>query len=282
MSQVEWIHRPQLDQPVLIVAFEGWNDAADAATGAADHLLRIGAAERFAAIDPEDFFDFTATRPVSRLDGDGRRELHWPTNAFSSLTLPGGPDIVVLRGVEPQLRWRTFCSQVIEVCTALRVRLVLTLGSLLADVAHTRPTPVFGTAEDERVIEALHLERSRYEGPTGIVGVLHQCCAEAGVNSAALWAAVPSYVAAAPSPKAALALVDRTTALLGLTVDVDDLKLSTVAYEHQISELVTEDDETAAYVGHLEAAHDTDEVAVSSADDLVAEVERFLRDQRGS
>ena len=187
--------------------------------------------------------------------------------------------MILLRGVEPQLRWRTFSGQVLEVAEQLRVRLVLTLGSLLADVAHTRPTSVYGTAYDQKVIEALRLEPSRYEGPTGIVGVLHGECEAHGVNSASLWAAVPSYVAAAPAPKATLALVERVSAILGTDTPVGDLEAAAATYEQQISEMVSEDDDSAAYVRHLETTHDSDALAGSSAGDFVADVERFLRNQ---
>jgi predicted ATP-grasp superfamily ATP-dependent carboligase len=168
---------------------------------------------------------------------------------------------------------------VLEVAESVHARLIMTLGALLADVPHSRPTSVFGTSYDPHVIEALHLEPSTYEGPTGIVGALHAECRQRGINSASLWAAVPSYVASAPSPKATLALVDRVSRMLGVTVSLDGLELASTAYEHQINELVSEDPETQSYVSHLEEQHDRDETAVARVDELVDEVERFLREQ---
>ena len=271
--------RPEVTQPIVVAAFEGWNDAGDAATSAIAHLASVWNAVPFADLDPEDFYDFTQTRPHVRIVDDDRRELDWPENTFSLARPPGAPDVVLVSGIEPQLRWRTFCDQITEVANAMGARLVLTVGALLADVAHTRPTSVFGSAYEPSVVEALHLEPSRYEGPTGIVGVLHNRCADAGLKSASLWAAVPSYVPAAPSPKAALALVHRVGTILGTEVPAGDLEAESVAYEEQISELVEEDDDTVAYVRHLEETYDRDGMDEHTADELVAEVERFLRDQ---
>jgi proteasome assembly chaperone (PAC2) family protein len=262
----------------MIVAFEGWNDAGDAATTAVAQLEKLWGARPIATIDPEEFYDFTTVRPSVSLDANGRREIHWPTNQLSIATPPNAPEMILFRGVEPQLKWRTFSEEIISIAVELRVRLVMTLGALLADVAHSRPTQVYGTAYEQTVIDALHLEPSRYEGPTGIVGVLHGECAMHGVNTASLWAAVPSYVPSAPSPKAALALVERVCAMLGTTADTAAMVVEAMDYERQISELVSEDDETVAYVRHLEEAHDRDEIAVNTADHLVEEVERFLRE----
>lgn len=261
---------------MLVVAFEGWNDAGDSATAAVRHLRDAWDATAFAEIDPEEFYDFTETRPtIERVGGDAR--IRWPRNRFSWATPEGAPEVILLCGMEPQLRWRTFCDQVIEVATATNARLVVTLGALLAEVPHSRPTPVYGTADDPKVADALHLEPSTYEGPTGIVGVLHDRCREAGVNSASLWAAVPSYVPAAPSPKAALALVDRVCDILRTEVDTDELALDAAAYETQISDLVSEDDDTVAYVTQLEESYDHDAMAGLTADRLVTEVEQFLK-----
>ena len=264
---------------MLIAAFEGWNDAGDAATGAVRHLREHWGATTFATLDPEEFYDFTIARPQVRLDEGMTRSIDWPTNTFGFARPEGTGGVVLLHGVEPQLRWRTFCAQVIEVATALDCRMVLTLGALLAEVAHTRPTPVFGNAYDAALIERLRLEPSTYEGPTGIVGVLHAECAAHGLASASLWAAVPSYVPSATSPKAALALVERSTELLGTSAPTMGLALEAAAYEHEIGQLVAEDDATADYVRHLEELHDQDAMAVQSADDIIEEVERFLRDQ---
>ena len=280
MSSLRWTHRPTTDQPILVAAFEGWNDAGDAATGAVSHLGGAWAAQQFADIDPELFYDFTTVRPTVRRDDDGSRVVEWPENTFRIATPEGAPGVVLLRGIEPQLRWRTFCEQILDVADALGARLVLTLGALLADVAHTRPAPVYGTSDQPDVAAALHLEPSRYEGPTGVVGVLHDLCADRGVNSASFWAAVPSYVPAAPSPKATLALVERVCDLLRTPAPVGDLRDAGAEYERQISELVDEDEETSAYVAHLEETHDREAIAGNQADALVSEVERFLREQR--
>lgn len=271
--------RPALDQPILIAAFEGWNDAGDAASAAVDHLVTEWGAAPFAQVDPEEFYDFTTIRPEVRiLDGDARQVV-WPSNRFSWALPAGAPGVILLRGIEPQLRWRTFCDEILAVATDLGTRLVLTVGSLLADVAHTRATPVYGTAYERSVIDALAFEPSRYEGPTGIVGVLHDRCATLGINSASLWAAVPSYVAAAPSPKASLALVERIGRMLGTPIPTEELRTAAADYEVQLNELVAEDDDTMAYVRHLEETFDRDQLAGTSATDFVAEVERFLRDQ---
>lgn len=279
MAHLTWSQRPTGDGPVLIAAFEGWNDAGDAATRAVAHLAEHWNAEGFAEIDPEEFYDFTSTRPLVRLDDGLTRSIEWPGNRFSWARPADSGGVVLLRGMEPQLRWRTFCAQVIEVATALECRLVLTLGALLAEVAHSRPTPVFGNAYDPELIERLHLEPSHYEGPTGIVGVLHAECTAAGLDSASLWAAVPSYVPSAPSPKAALALVERATELMDATAPTMGLTLEAAAYEHEISELAAEDEATVDYVRHLEEQYDANAMAVQSADDIIEEVERFLRDQ---
>lgn len=262
----------------MIAAFEGWNDAGDAASAALDHLVVQWGAVEFAAVDPEEFYDFTTLRPEVRIDDGDIRQVLWPCNRFSWALPVGAPGVILLRGIEPQLRWRTFCDEILDVAASLDARLVLTLGALLADVAHTRPTPVYGTAYERSVIDALNLEPSRYEGPTGIVGVLHDRCRTRGINSASLWAAVPSYVAAAPSPKASLALVERIGRMLATPIPTEELRRAAEDYDSQLSSLVAEDDDTASYVRHLEETHDRDQLAGSSATDFVAEVERFLRD----
>jgi len=279
MAYLTWTERPSGDRPVMIAAFEGWNDAGDAATTAVEHLSREWSATTFAQIDPEEFYDFTATRPQVRIEEGLTRTVDWPENTFSWAQPAGTGGVVLLTGVEPQLKWRTFCSQVLHVATMLNCRMVLTLGALLADVSHTRPTPVFGNAYDQALIDRFELEPSRYEGPTGIVGVLHTECAGSKIDSASLWAAVPAYVSSAPSAKAALALVERATDIIGTSASTTALEVEAAEYERQITQLVGEDDATMDYVRHLEEQHDQDEVAVQSADDMVEEVERFLREQ---
>src|SRR5437667_576174 len=224
MEQFRWEDRPRLRRPLLLAAFEGWNDAADAASTAVRYLGERWQARSFASIDPEDFYDFSSTRPQVRLTDGLTREIVWPTTELSAATLPGADrDVIVLLGVEPELRWRTFCTEVVDVAQGLGVEMVVTLGALLADVPHSRPVRVTGTAADAELVRKLGLQRSRYEGPTGIVGVLHDAFNKAQMPSASLWAAVPHYVAATPSPKAALALVQRAADLLRSSVITTDL-----------------------------------------------------------
>ncbi len=275
---LQWSERPQLRRPVLIAAFEGWNDAADAASDAAHYLARSWRARRFAEMDPEEFYDFTATRPEVRLVDGITRTIEWPSNTMSAAAIPGGSrDAVFLEGTEPQLRWRTYCSSLVEAVKDLKVEMVISLGALLAEVPHSRPVKVTGTAADPELVARLGLQRSGYEGPTGIVGVLHDALSKAGVPSASMWANVPHYLAQTPSPKATLALVSRTAALLGASVQTADLEIASASYERQVSELVAADEDAAAYVARLEEAGDEETVEVSG-DALAAEVERFLRE----
>src|SRR5436305_2796152 len=274
--------RPQLERPVLIAAFRGWNDGGQGASLAGAYLAQAWAAERFAEIESEDFYDFQATRPmVSLVDGVTRR-IDWPENTFLHAPLPGGGrDAIILLGVEPNLRWRTFCTHVTELASSFDVELVITLGSLLADVPHTRPAPVTGSATDPELIERLGLQASRYEGPTGVVGVLHDACGRAGIASASLWAAVPHYVSLTPSPRAAKALVDRLADLLGADVDTAELDEAADACPQQVSEAVASDEETSSYVQELdrrvdELAEDKD---LPSGAALAAELTRFLREE---
>ena len=278
-DHLSWRRRPVLDRPILLAAFDGWNDAGDAATWAVRHLAQRWSAETFAEIDPEAFYDFSNLRPVVELDGDSR-VLHWPENVFAATDEP--KPIVLLQGIEPQMRWRTFTHQVISVAQELDVSMVVTLGALLAEIPHSRPVSVYGGSDDPEVRDRLDLQKSTYEGPTGIVGVLNTAAREAGIPSASLWAAVPNYVSGAASPKAALALVDRLQDLLGISVPVTDLEIATSAYERQITELVAEDDETAQYIRTLEEQYDDGELDSPDPSALVEEVERFLRDQPDS
>jgi proteasome assembly chaperone (PAC2) family protein len=286
MDYVRWQDRPQLRRPVLLAAFEGWNDAADAASTAVRFLRDQWSARPFATIDHEDFYDFTATRPQVRLVEGITRRIEWPENELSWAALPGASrDVVVLLGHEPQLKWRTFTEQVVNLARDLQVELIVILGALLADVAHTRPVRVTGTAADAELVRRLNLGRSTYEGPTGIVGVLHDAFSKAHLPSASLWAAVPHYVASTPSPKASLALVERAAELLSTKVDLTDLRITAADYERQVSEVVAADDDVAAYVRRLEASIDEDEevadMEMVSGDVLAAELERFLREENG-
>ena len=280
-GHVVWTGRPKLDRPVVIAAFEGWNDAGDAATTAVRHLRDRWRARAFASIDPEDFYDFTTSRPNIELDEGRTRKIEWPANEFCATSrAESGVEVVTLCGIEPQLRWRTFGEGVLAVARAVNARMIVTLGALLAEVAHSRPVQLYGSTDDERLAVELGLEPSNYEGPTGIVGVLNAMARDAGIPAASLWAAVPSYVPGATSPKAALALVERVTDLLNVQVSTTDLEIAAAGYERQVSQLVSEDDETAAYVEQLEERYDEEaELMPTTAESLVEEVEQFLRNQ---
>jgi proteasome assembly chaperone (PAC2) family protein len=277
-----WERHPQLERPVLVAAFRGWNDGGHGASLAAGYLARVWGARRFAQIDPEYFFDFQATRPqVSLIDGVSR-QIDWPETVFYHARPEGFErDVVLLLGVEPNYRWRTFGELVGGLAKELEVEMVVTLGSLLADVPHTRPSPVTGSANDQTMIDQLGLSASRYEGPTGIVGVLHDACARAGLPSASLWAAVPHYVQLTPSPRAAKALVDRLGSLLEIEIDTAELEEASTTYAQQVSEAVAADAETAAYVEELEQRVDELEAddELPSGDALAAELTRYLRER---
>jgi proteasome assembly chaperone (PAC2) family protein len=274
--------QPKLERPVMIAAFRGWNDGGQGASLAGAYLARAWAAIEFASIDAENFYDFQATRPTVSLVDGYTRQIEWPENTFLYAPLPGaGRDAIILLGVEPNLRWRTFCDHVTTLAKQFKIELVITLGSLLADVPHTRPAPVTGSATDPELIEQLNLQASRYEGPTGVVGVLHDAVGQAGIKSASLWAAVPHYVSLTPSPRAAKALVDRLADLLHADVDTAELDEAAESYAQQVSEAVAADDETSAYVQELERRVDelAEEADLPSGDALAAELTRFLRER---
>jgi len=282
MADLNVERRPTLERPVLVAAFRGWNDGGQGASLAAGYLAKLWNAQRFAEIDAENFYDFQATRPTVSLVDGYTRQIEWPENTFLYAPLPGaGRDAIILLGVEPNLRWRTFCDYVTTLAKQFNVELVLTLGSLLADVPHTRPAPVTGSATDPELIEQLNLQASRYEGPTGVVGVLHDACGQAGIKSASLWAAVPHYVSLTPSPRAAKALVDRLSDLLQADVDTDELDEAAESYAQQVSEAVAADDETSAYVQDLERRVDelAEEADLPTGDAIAAELTRFLRER---
>ena len=267
-------------------AFKGWNDAGESATSAAAFMGASLDASRFATIDPEDFVDFQATRPQVKLVEGKTRRVEWPEWEVYEARVPRAPrDLVILTGPEPSYRWRGFCAQVVELAEALGVQMVVTLGALLADVPHSRPVGVTAYASDPMLVERLSLQAPTYEGPTGITGVLQTACAEAGMPAASLWAAVPHYVAVAPNPKGALAILRRLESLVGVTVDASDLEAAAVDYERQVSRAVELDPEVQAFVERLERAADaeegpTDLSQLPSGDVLAREFQRFLR-QRG-
>jgi proteasome assembly chaperone (PAC2) family protein len=267
---------------VLIAAFRGWNDGGQGASLAAGYLAKAWSAARFAEVDPENFFDFQATRPHVSLEEGLTRRIEWPENAFYHCPLPGlGRDAVLLLGIEPNLRWRTFSELVVGLATDLGVEMLVTFGSLLADVPHTRPSPVTGSATDPTLVRELGLQASRYEGPTGIVGVVHDAARVAGIPSVSLWAAVPHYVSLAPSPRAALALCRRAAELLGTSVDTAELEEAAETYSVQVSEAVASDAETQAYVEELEQRTEMLEVEenLPSGDTIAAELTRYLRER---
>ena len=285
MEHVIQTAHPRLRAPVMVAAFEGWNDAGEAATFAVRFLADQWNAKPFATIDPEEFFDFTTTRPTVKLVEGLAREIEWPANELLSATIPGTDvDVVLMVGTEPQLRWRTFCGEIVDLAASVGARLVVTLGALLAEVPHSRPVSIVGNAYDAELVERLGLQHSRYEGPTGIVGALHDAMGRAGIPSASFWAAVPTYVPGAPSPKASLALVERTAALLEVPVETTELEIASASYERQIDSLVDDDEETAAYVARLEADADSDDDETDDEPfdpddhDLIGEVERYLRE----
>jgi proteasome assembly chaperone (PAC2) family protein len=287
MQPLRWERRPDgLRAPALVCAFKGWNDAGEAATSALTFMGAGFDATRFALIDPEEFVDFQSTRPSVRLVDGLSRKIEWPEFEFYEARIPRAPrDLILLSGPEPAMRWRTFCEKVIELAEAIGVQMVVTLGALLADVPHTRPISITGLASDQGLIDRLSLQAPTYEGPTGIVGVLHAACAEAGMPSASLWAAVPHYVAVAPNPKGALALLRRLESLVGVTVDARDLETAASDYDRQVTRAVELDPEVQAFVERLERAADeeegpTDLSQLPSGDVLAREFQRFLR-QRG-
>jgi proteasome assembly chaperone (PAC2) family protein len=284
---VEWINRPSLRDPILVCAFKGWNDAGEAASAAVEFLCEAFDADPLATIDPEDYYDFTAVRPTVRLVEGRSRAIDWPENSFHAARVRAADrDLVLLRGVEPSLRWKAFCTDVMEVARATGVGMMVTLGALLADVPHSRPVGITGLASTEGAVEKLGFERTNYEGPTGIVGVLHAEFANAGMDSVSLWAPVPHYVAATPNPKAALALVRGFEGIARITVDASRLEGASDDYDRQVTAAVASDPDVKEFVERLEQMADemSEEEGppeqLPSGDVIAREFQRFLR-QRG-
>jgi len=283
---LEW--RPELERPILIAGFTGWNDAADAASVAVDTVMNSWGARRFGAFHGEEFFDFQTTRPQIKLVDGVTRKIEWPENAFSAtepnLEAAGGRGGILLTGPEPNFRWLSFSAAVVELARELNVEMVVTMGALLADVPHSRPVSVAANSQDSALVESLGLSASRYEGPTGITGVLHRVCAEGGLPSVSFWASVPHYLPAVPSAPAALALLDKLSTLLGTSVDTSDLEHTAETYQEQVSVAVSQDPDLSSYVRMLEERFDSQASQgardLPTGDDLAQELEGFLREQR--
>ncbi len=275
---IELADMPELHEPVMIAAFEGWNDAGEAATAVLEHLARVWGAEPFAALDPEDYYDFQVNRPSVGVDDDDHRRITWPTTRLLAAHVPSiGRDVVIVDGIEPSMRWRSYTIELLECAQQLGVTTLVTVGALLADIPHTRPIPVTATSEDDAIRSMLGVEQSRYEGPTGIVGVLADAAAQADLPATSLWAAVPHYAGAGPSPKATLALLRRIEELLDITIPQGDLPELAQAWERGVDELADSDTEVGEYVRALEEAKDTTELPEATGEAIAQEFERYLR-----
>lgn len=286
MEHLTWTSTPEgLRQPIMVCAFRGWNDAASSATTALTTYAESLVTTTVAEIDPEDFFDFQANRPLIKVADGSHRRIEWPTTRiFAAYAEAAERDLVLVEGVEPSLKWRTFSETILEVAERLGVGSIVMLGSLVAEVAHTLPVPVTGLASDPDMVARLKMTPASYEGPTGIVGVLHDVCRREGIESASLWAAIPHYVAAIPSPKAALALTERIEILTGVAADNSGLEAESGEYEAQIGRAVEADSEIGELVTRIEeqqrsrSGPDTD---VPSGDSIAREFQRFLRQREG-
>jgi proteasome assembly chaperone (PAC2) family protein len=287
MESLVWSARPTLRKGVLVCAFYGWNDGGEAATLSALFLRQQLGATQFCELDPDEFYDFQEVRPVVSLGDDEHRRLAWPENTFAWAPLPSGNDIAVMVGIEPQNRWKLYSRSIVEVAQESGAELVVTLGGFLADTPHTRPVPVTGSADGD-IADQLGLAPSQYEGPTGIVGVVHDACRDAGIGSASLWAAVPHYISVSPNPKAALALLSRLALLLETSFDTTKLSQDAVQFEREVSHAVSADEKISRYVRELEsrsderADDDADEESpplLASGDDIASQIERYLAER---
>jgi predicted ATP-grasp superfamily ATP-dependent carboligase len=287
VEHVEFLERPSLNRPPVVCAFRGWNDGGEAASVAARYMVERWSARKIAVLDPEEFYDFQVSRPTVRLEEGVSRVIEWPAGEFWAASV-GGKDVVVFIASEPNVRWKAYAKSVIGTATEMGSPLLVTLGAFLTDVPHSRPVPVVGSAADQETAGRLGLVRSQYEGPTGIVGVLHDASNRAGLSSISIWAAVPHYLPAAPNPKAALALVLRVSEVLGIEVPTEALRGAASAWEQGVAQLIAESDELAEYVDRLESAADetvgeirVSDESVPSGESIAAELERFLREQGG-
>lgn len=275
---IELEHAPDLLDPLVIAAFEGWNDAADAASAVIDHLMKVWNARVVGAVDPEDFYDFQVNRPLIGTDEHGHRRITWPSTQIAIASPPDlGRDVILIRGIEPNMRWRQFSAELLAACDDLGAQIVVTLGALLADTPHTRPIPVTGTATEPDLVDRLKLEQSNYEGPTGIVGVLQDACLRVDMPAVSYWAAVPHYVAQPPCPKATLALIGQLEDLLEVSIPLGDLPEDARAWERGVDELAEEDEDIADYVRSLEETRDTADLPEASGEAIAREFERYLK-----
>ncbi len=271
---------PTLTRPVLIAAFEGWNDAGDSASGTVAHLADVWDAHVMLELDPEEYYDYQVNRPVVSTSESGMRQLTWPTTRLLTANLPGR-DILLVQGPEPNIKWQQFTREILGLAVELDVELVITLGALLSDSPHTRPIPVSGTSTDATLTDQLGLDVSTYEGPTGIIGVIQEACARFDIPAVSLWGAVPHYVAQPPCPKATLALIRRIEDVLDVSVPLGDLVEDARAWEAGVDELASDDEEVADYVKQLEHARDTADLPEASGEAIAREFERYLR-RRGT
>ncbi|MBS4753857.1 PAC2 family protein [Nocardioides sp. zg-ZUI104] len=276
MMEIETV--PDLHRPVVIAAFEGWNDAAESATSLVDHLMEVWDAHVVAAIDPDEYYDFQVNRPVVGIDENGFRKLTWPSTHVAVASPPGlDRDVILIRGIEPNMRWRQFTAELLAVIDELGGELLVTLGALLSDSPHSRPIPVSGSSTEPELMDQLTLEHSTYEGPTGIVGVLQDACVKVDLPAVSFWAAVPHYVAQPPCPKATLALLGKLEDLLEMPIPLGDLPDDAIAWERGVDELAEEDEDIADYVRSLEESRDTVDLPEASGEAIAREFERYLK-----
>jgi proteasome assembly chaperone (PAC2) family protein len=274
---------PVLRNPVAIAAFEGWNDAADASTAAVEHLEQVWTARPVTALDPEEFYDFQVNRPIVSMAEGQTLNVEWPTTRFSVATPPGTDrDVLLIRGIEPSMRWRTFCGEVLELCHSLEVHRIVLLGALLADVPYTRPLPISGSASNREAAERYHLIPTRYDGPTGIVGVLQEASTRAELDALSFWVHVPHYANNPPCPKATLALLHRVEDVLDLPVPMADLAEESAEWEERLRTAAEQDAELAEYVRELEERVGDEGLQPLSGDEIAQEFEKYLRRRGGS